>query len=87
MISRVLRPWVRNDHAQRTSTTIRFANPIRYTMWMPSHSSQAMNPPWRPNGPSHPMLVTPDSRPMTATSPWFAVAERLARPAAGCGAG
>ncbi len=39
-------------------------------MWMPSQSSQAVNPPCRPNGPIHGMLVTPDSRPMTATSPW-----------------
>ena len=38
---------------------------------MPSQSSQARNPPGRPNGPSHGMLVTPDSRPMTATSPRF----------------
>ena len=38
-------------------------------MWMPSHSSQAMKPPCRPNGPIHGMSVTPRSRPMTATSP------------------
>ena len=51
------------------TTTIRFAKPMRYVMWMSSQSSQAMNPPWRPNGPSQPMLVTPASRPITATSP------------------
>ena len=38
---------------------------------MPSQSIQAMNPDCRPSGPSHGMLVTPDSRPMTATSPRF----------------
>ncbi len=38
-------------------------------MWIPSHSSQARNPLWRPNGPSQPMFVTPARRPMTATSP------------------
>ena len=35
MISRVPRPWVRKLPAQRTITTIRLANPIRYAMWMP----------------------------------------------------
>ena len=50
-------------------------------MWMPSQSSQAVNPPCRPNGPSQPMLVTPARRPMTATSPWSLYAERLVRPA------
>ena len=44
VISRVLRPRVRNDHAQRTVTTIRFANPIRYTMWTPSQASHASQP-------------------------------------------
>ena len=34
---------MKNDHAQRIVTTIGLANPIRYRMWMPSHSSQAMN--------------------------------------------
>ena len=29
VISRVLLPLVRNDHAQRVETTIRFANPMR----------------------------------------------------------
>ena len=45
VMSRVLRPCVMKVHAQRVTTTIRFANPIRYTMWIPSHSSQAVNPP------------------------------------------
>ena len=69
VISRVLRPWVRKLHAQRIITTIRFANPMRYAMWIPSQRAHATNPPCRPNGPSQPMFVTPDSRPMTATSP------------------
>ena len=29
VISREPRPWVKNDHAQRVTTTIRFANPMR----------------------------------------------------------
>ena len=53
VISRVLRPRVKNDHAQRIVTTIRFANPMRYRMWMPSHIAQAMKPDSCPNGPSH----------------------------------
>ncbi len=71
VMSRVLRPRVRKLNAQRVTTMIRFENPIRYAMWMTSHSSQAVKPPCCPNGPIHGMSVTPDSRPMTATSPWF----------------
>src|SRR6185369_10048802 len=59
VISREPRPWVKKLHAHRTTTTRRLAKPIRYTMWIPSHSDQAMNPLWRPNGPSQPMFVTP----------------------------
>src|SRR5439155_3861052 len=71
VIRREPRPWVRKLHAQRTVTTSRFANPIRYTMWIDSQSAHAKNPLWRPNGPSHGMSVTPARRPMTATSPLF----------------
>ena len=69
VISRVLRPRVKNDHAQRIVTTIRFANPMRYRMWMPSHIAQARNPDSCPNGPSQPMFATPRNRPIVATSP------------------
>ena len=41
VMSRVPRPWVRKLPAQRTTTTIRFAKPIRYAMWMPSQRAQA----------------------------------------------
>ena len=71
VIRRVDRPRVRNENAQRVTTMIRFENPIRYVMWMRSHSSHAVNPPCRPNGPIHGMSVTPRSRPITATSPWL----------------
>ena len=50
-------------------------------MWIPSHSAQAMNPLWRPNGPSQPMLVTPASRPITATSPLSRYSNGSCRPA------
>src|SRR5204863_351639 len=48
VIRRDPRPWVRKLHAHRTVTTTRFANPMRYTMWIDSQSAQAKNPLWRP---------------------------------------
>src|SRR5512143_3698869 len=69
VIRRVPRPWVMKLQAQRMSTTRRLEKPIRYRMWIPSQSAQAGKPLCRPNGPSQPMLVTPASRPITATSP------------------
>ena len=81
------RPCVRNVHAQRMSTTIRFEKPIRYAMWMPSHSSQAVKPPCWPNGPIQGMSVTarqpPDDRDVAVVR----VAERLRAAGRGSGGG
>ena len=57
------RPAGQDDEAVREADQV--------AMWMPSQSSHAVKPPCWPNGPIHGMSVTPDSRPMTATSPWL----------------
>ena len=65
VMSRLPRPRVTNDQAQRMSTSTRFWKPMSQKMWIASQSSQAGTPVTRKRRKS----ATARSRPIVASSP------------------